>query len=295
MLLLLAVLGASPGSAQTATPAHLECYRITDSLRLSGVVDLDSVPSGVQPGCRVSAAKLLCAPAAASVVSATDRVTGTPITPLSFSAPPAEGRICYKLKCPGPAAIAGEDATDEFGTRTVRRSIPSMLCSPVASDPPRGPCDLQTLAAGTATPALVTGVLPCSVDCLVQQLLARPHVVFPAREMTGNVTIGTTAYPQITQLAGSGETVVTGNLSGAGILIVDRDLRVQGSMYFRGLVIVRGATSVPSAAGSLTIFGALLGRDLDVAPGSGGASLRYDADALGLASTVADGASFSCP
>ena len=68
----LVALSASPGRAQTD---HLQCFKIKDSLSLAGVVDLASDVSAAA-GCKVSKAKLFCAPASKTVISADDKQTG---------------------------------------------------------------------------------------------------------------------------------------------------------------------------------------------------------------------------
>ena len=132
----LAALGMALATTATAqVPDHLKCYKIHDPLKLSGVVDLDSPQFGAESGCTVSAAKLLCVPARKTVVSAVDRATGAPITPLVFWAPPAPGdRICYKVKCPRPNP-PDQQVTDQFGTRVVSNLRPSLVCTPAVPGP----------------------------------------------------------------------------------------------------------------------------------------------------------------
>src|SRR5438445_6079644 len=121
-----------PAPARAALPDHLKCYKIKDALKLTGIVDLDSAQFGLEVGCKISSAKLFCVPAEKTVVSATDKATGAPITPLPFSHPASDGdRVCYKVKCPTPTTpIPDQQATDQFGTRTLAKLKASMLCAP---------------------------------------------------------------------------------------------------------------------------------------------------------------------
>jgi hypothetical protein len=124
------VLIAPPALAQI--PDHLKCYTIKDPVALSGVVDLNSPQFGVEAGCRISRAHFFCVPATKDVVSATDKATGMPITPLPVSGPDAGDRVCYKIKCPvnPPPPPPNTLATDQFGTRTLTNFRASLLCAP---------------------------------------------------------------------------------------------------------------------------------------------------------------------
>ena len=58
---------------ETQIADHLKCYKVTDPLRLSGVVDLNSPQFGAETGCIISKARLFCVPVTKNVVSAEDR------------------------------------------------------------------------------------------------------------------------------------------------------------------------------------------------------------------------------
>ena len=121
---------AAPALGQV--PDHLNCYQIKDPVALSGIVDLNSPQFGVEPGCKISRAHFFCVPATKDVVSATDRTTGMPITPLPVSGADAGDRVCYKIRCPvnpPPNTLA----TDQFGTRTFTNFRTSLLCAPAAT------------------------------------------------------------------------------------------------------------------------------------------------------------------
>jgi len=107
------------GSVRAQVEDHLKCYKVKDPLKLRGVVDIDSSQFGLEAGCKIKPSKFFCVPARKTVVEAEDRATGTPITPLPLAAPAAPGdRMCYKIKCP-LTAIASQEITDQFGTRTL--------------------------------------------------------------------------------------------------------------------------------------------------------------------------------
>ena len=155
---LLMVTLAAPVSAQV--PDHLKCYKIKDPVRLAAVVDLDSPQFGLEAGCEVKAAQMFCVPATKTVISAIDKKTGLPITPLPITGPDPGDRICYKIKCPEPFPPDTE-ATDQFGTRTLTKFKTAMLCVPAVKGgvppmptgtPATSPTPIPTGQAPTTTP-----------------------------------------------------------------------------------------------------------------------------------------------
>jgi hypothetical protein len=126
---LLLVTTAASAHAQ-AQNDHLKCYKVKDALKLAAVVDLNSPQFGLEAGCKVSKAKFFCVPATKTVISAVDKATGLPITPLPVSGPDAGDRICYKVKCPIVVPIPDQQVTDQFGTRTITKFKASYLCTP---------------------------------------------------------------------------------------------------------------------------------------------------------------------
>jgi hypothetical protein len=107
-------------------------------VNLEAFVDLDSPQFGVAPNCKVGKAKLFCVPAEKAVISARDKATKLPITPLPVTGPNPGDRICYKVKCPEPFP-PDTQVTDQFGTRTVTKFKTQLLCTPAVKGgvPPR--------------------------------------------------------------------------------------------------------------------------------------------------------------
>ena len=129
-------LGLALGAALIAGPAqaqigdHMRCYKIKDTQKLKGTVDIDTAQFGLAPNCKISKASLLCVPADKSNESVIDRRTGDPVTPLPLSALPLPGdQLCYRVKCkdtPPPDT----EVTDQFGTRLVTKFKERFLCTP---------------------------------------------------------------------------------------------------------------------------------------------------------------------
>src|SRR5262245_19072559 len=105
----------SSATVNSQIPDHLKCYKVADPLKLTGTLDLDTPQFGVDAGCRMSKAVLLCVPATKANVDVTYRATGVPIIPVDLSGPDPGDRLCYKVKCPTPLSV-DQLATDQFGT-----------------------------------------------------------------------------------------------------------------------------------------------------------------------------------
>jgi len=88
--------------------------------------------------------------------------------------------------------------------------------------------------------------------------------------------------PQITYIPG--DTKLTANVTGAGILIVDGDLDIHGGLEWYGLVLVKGTIDFTGGAGDkVNLYGAFLnGKDVTATNDDFGGSvvLQYDSCAL---------------
>lgn len=163
-------------AAGAQVPDHLRCYQIKDALRLGAIIDLDTAPFGLEGGCTISSPKMFCLPASKTVVSATDKATRTPITPLPYSSVLSpEGRLCYKVRCPSPILIADQQATDQFGVHTLSHIKAKMMCTPAtrgvaycgdgAIDPGEQ-CDGANLGGATCVSlGYTSGALACAAGC----------------------------------------------------------------------------------------------------------------------------------
>jgi hypothetical protein len=105
--------------------------------------------------------------------------------------------------------------------------------------------------------------------------------------------------PQVTYFnSGSGLTIRgTGNISGAGIMIVEGDLIIQGTLDFVGLVIVRGRTRIEgetAVTGHARLWGSLWTNDVNLVVG-GDAFVQYSTQALTLASLASGGVPLPAP
>lgn len=110
----------------------LKCYKMRDPLKLKGTVDLDTPKLGLDPGCKISTAKMYCVPGSTTNVAVVDQ-TGTPIVPQPTPGSDPGARICYKVSCPN--AAADQAVTDQFGARTVTKLKATFVCTPTAEEP----------------------------------------------------------------------------------------------------------------------------------------------------------------
>ena len=147
------------------------------------------------------------------------------------------------------------------------------------------------------TPSILTSPAAPSIDLMnqiIDDLLALPGVVpYDDNQINGNATFGTNDAPKITHFTNNDGVTIkgNGNASGAGIMIVEGDLTIQGHLEFNGLILVRGRTKVvndPSltdVTGNATVYGSLWTQDINLIVG-GSAVINYSTQALALANQV---------
>ena len=157
-----------------------------------------------------------------------------------------------------------------------------------------GPPIVPSVSTSPAAPSAA------QLSQMINDILADPMVVnVPDSNINGMVTFGTPAAPQITYLSNTtGVTIkANGNASGAGILVVEADFTIQGSLDFKGLILVRGKTSVEAdtnVTGNATVYGSLWTGDLNLNVG-GSAILYYSTQALALANQVIPNGALPAP
>jgi hypothetical protein len=141
------------------------------------------------------------------------------------------------------------------------------------------------------------------ISQIVDGLLQRPHVTCPDSQINNSsaCTYGTPEAPQITYFsAANGVTVKSnGNITGAGILIVEGGFKIQGTVDFLGLIIVRGPTQIDYdtetlVTGNATLYGSLWTTDLSLDVG-GSAIVQYSSEALALANQSGGGGALPAP
>lgn len=130
------------------------------------------------------------------------------------------------------------------------------------------------------------------LDRIINYILANNTVVTNSSSNLSNATLGTVAAPQITHLTNK-DVNMNGNMSGAGILIAEGEVRINGSANFIGWILVRGSTIIKSDSetdvdGNATIAGSLWTGDLQVSVG-GSAVIAYCSECLALADGAGNG------
>ena len=124
-------------SADAQVYDHQTCFKIKDSQKTNGRLDLTVVDPVFQPPeeCKVvGKAKFYCLPTDKSVLEL--EVDNAPAATLPVTGPePIPHRICYKLKCPrvdlSPALIS-----DQFGSRDLSKFKAKLFCTPAVQGPP---------------------------------------------------------------------------------------------------------------------------------------------------------------
>lgn len=128
---------------------HLKCHKVRDQLAIKGLVDLDALqPQFSDRGCRLGKAKLFCAPVSKTLLAPPvvhPEIVGQSLT---------DDYICYRLKC--PIRPAGEEVSDQLGTRPVRLFRSSLLCVPATTTSSRTPCGPGGLSCDSASEICVS-------------------------------------------------------------------------------------------------------------------------------------------
>jgi hypothetical protein len=162
-----------------------------------------------------------------------------------------------------------------------------------------------------AVPSVLTAPNAPSIsqmDQMINDILARGGVVnYADNQINGNNTFGGTGTngeppPQVTHFTSNDGVTIrgNGNASGAGIMIVEGDLTISGTLEFKGLILVRGRTNVQSdpsltdVIGNGTIYGSLWTQDINLIVG-GSALVYYSTQALALANQSQGGGALPSP
>jgi len=139
-----------------------------------------------------------------------------------------------------------------------------------------------------ATPSVsaVQGASAVQINQMIEDLLALGPAYVDTNSgsnINGNQQFGTPEAPRITYFnSASGVTFGNGTATGAGIMIVENSLTLNGTIDFVGLILVRGSTSVTEASGSAQVWGSLWTTELNLNVG-GHADIQYSSEALALA------------
>lgn len=126
MVMLVTAIFAAPAHA---LHDHLKCFKMLDPLALRGVVDIDAAPVATPAGCKLGKGRYYCTPASKTVFNSNRQTF--PFSGRELS----DGRICYNLRCSKPNP-ADQTADDQFGSRTVSKLKPRLLCTPAVKGPP---------------------------------------------------------------------------------------------------------------------------------------------------------------
>jgi hypothetical protein len=158
-----------------------------------------------------------------------------------------------------------------------------------------------------ATPSVMTTSGPSVADLnqMISDLLAKPHVDWTSDQINAGDTLGTVSNPQITYLTQTDVTVkatANGNASGAGILIANGSLTINGTFDFVGWIIVRGSTTIGDqtnpdgtvTTGDANILGSLWTGDFNIKIG-GNANVLYSSQGIQLAGGAGGGGSVPAP
>jgi len=142
---------------------HVKCYKVKDPLRLKGPkpswLNLEGTDFGADQCRIIGLFRLYCVPSKAAVTQPIQQKFSPPggpyltFTPSPWSGEPlVEDKLCYKIACSNTAPAPPNPSlqvADQFGTRTLSKLKPYLVCGPAVQGP----------GIGTPTPS-VTGTPP---------------------------------------------------------------------------------------------------------------------------------------
>ena len=170
LLMIVGVLMAGRAAAQPVAD-HVKCYKVKDPLRLKGPkpswLNLEGTDFGADQCRIVGLFRLYCVPSKAAVTQPIQQKFSPPggpyltFTPSPWSGEPlVEDKLCYKIACTNTAPAPPNPSlqvADQFGTRTLSKLKPYLVCGPAVQGP----------GIGTPTPS-VTGTPPTATPTPTQ-------------------------------------------------------------------------------------------------------------------------------
>lgn len=142
----------------------------------------------------------------------------------------------------------------------------------------------QTVSGLGGDPSVQTTALRFDWASITQSLMSAADLVINSKTAIPN-TIGTIAQPLVTVINepdSSKEVVLNSNLTGAGILIVNGNLRINGNFEYHGLIVAyRDSKITIDLAGGAEIYGGMIatGESVEI-KGVGNFDLKYSTEAL---------------
>lgn len=169
-----------------------------------------------------------------------------------------------------PTKVHGEDTDTSGYTAAGGKTLPAFTVT-TGSDSSRlkAAATKTGILTGAGNPPFATEKQGQQYDInqYVSQISAIANQTLTSTTVTGSTNLGTLTNPQITVLAPpqpsnpntNPSVTISGNVSGAGILIVKADLKGSGNFTFKGLVIIIGNQQMTfSSTGTTKIYGALI-------------------------------------
>jgi hypothetical protein len=166
----------------------------------------------------------------------------------------------------------------------------------------------------TSVQTAPTGANVAQLNALVDSLIAQPGVNTYSTSKINNSNkasfqspacgigccTGGANNPKISHFTAADlEAKFNGNITGCGVMIVDGNIDIQGTIDFLGLIIVRGATTISTDSetgitGNATVYGSLWTSNLNLDVG-GSSIVRYSTQALAFANSVMPTGAFPAP
>jgi Tfp pilus assembly protein PilX len=184
----------------------------------------------------------------------------------------------------GPgAAVPGISVTDS--------ALQTEITNNTTSDGGLASNQMNNVTGAGGSPSVsTTTTMAMTPTQIADAFLAHPHTDLTGDQTGG--TWGTDSVPQVTQI--NGNTKITGNPTGSGVLIVDGTLEIAGTLTFHGLIIARGPVQV-NITGNVHIYGGFMLAESTSPDGGnefkmqGNGSLYYSSQAYTMLNTFWSG------
>lgn len=172
--------------------------------------------------------------------------------PVPLQIPPILGAVGISAGKSASISIGGNATTSGVDTNVINGSSPADSVAGVAINSTTSSSNItvneNVFGKGGLIPD-TTRVSNAPDYTAFANAMIRLATVYSSQTFSSG-TLGTDSAPQISYF--TGDTKITGPVTGSGILIVDGSLDISGKFNFHGLVIVYGATTISTSTVSYT-------------------------------------------
>ena len=226
-------------------PSMRGTFTISPLMQGSATVEIDSI-TGVYDSAAGQSLDTLLMTSTGVYNDDTDIVMNK-LYPVPLGIPLPPGAVSISAGKSVSIMIGGNATTSGVDTNVINGSTPSDSVAGIAISPSTSSSNISVnqniYGKGGMVPDTMTVSNPPDYTTFANAMIRLATVY--GNQTFSSGTLGTDASPQITYF--TGDTKITGPVTGSGILIVNGSLNISGNFNFHGLVIVYGATSISTS------------------------------------------------